>query len=290
MPIKPIKPHCDFVKFIQGCIAVIVFYVFFPGILTARSDNYPIGSRVAALGGAGVMLTDLWSASHNQAGLGFYPRLALGLYHENKFCMPELSLHSLVFSLPTGTGTFSLNYSYFGYPVYHESKFGLGFGKALNDKISAGIQFDYLHTYIHDETGNHGAVVIEAGILARPVKCLLVGFHVFNPTHSYLSKRIHNEHIPMIFRLGAGYNWQEHLLVCFETEKDLERGPVFYKGGIEYRLLPAISARTGVKVGDFAEHSFGLGFNFKKFRADISFSRQQVLGYTPHFSLQYTFR
>jgi hypothetical protein len=290
MNIKPIEPHNDFVWIIRRCIVVIVFYISLPYLLSATGDNYPVGSREAALGGAGVMSTSLWSASHNQAGLGFYPHLALGVHHENKFCVPEFSLHSLVFSLPTGTGTFSLNYSYFGYPVYNESKIGLGFGKALNDKFSAGIQFDYLHTYIDDETGNHGAVVIEAGILARPVKNLLVGFHIFNPTHSYYSERIDNEHIPMIFKLGIGYNYQDNLFICFETEKNLEWGPVFYKAGIEYRILPMVSARTGVKVGDFAEHSFGLGLILKNIRADIAFSRQQVLGYTPHFSLQYTFR
>jgi len=290
MNIKPIELHNDFVWIIRRCTAVFVFYIFLPNLFSTASDNYPAGSRAAALGGAGVMSSTLWSASHNQAGLGFYPHLALGLHHENKFFVPEFSLHSLVFCLPTGTGTFSLSYSYFGYPVYNESKIGLGFGKALNEKFSAGIQFDYLNTYIDDETGNHGAVAIEAGVLARPAQNLLIGFHVFNPTHSRYSKRNDNEHIPMIFKLGIGYIYQDNLFICFETEKDLERGPVCYKAGIEYRIFPAISARTGVKVGDFTEHSFGLGFILKNIRADIAFSRQQVLGYTPHFSLQYTFK
>jgi len=147
-----------------------------------------------------------------------------------------------------------------------------------------------LHTYIDDETGNHGAVAIEAGILARPAQNLLIGFHVFNPTHSQYSKRNENEHIPMIFTLGIGYTYQDNLYICFETEKNLEWGPVFYKAGIEYRIFPTIAARAGVKVGDFAEHSFGLGLTRKNIRADIAFSRQQILGYTPHITLQYTIK
>ncbi len=290
MNIKPIKLHNDFDSTIRRCYAVFVFCIFLPYLISAASDNYPAGSRAVAMGGAGVMTTGLWSASLNQAGLGFYPHLALGIFHENKFLVPELSLHSLVFSLPTGTGTFSLNYSYFGYPVYNESKIGLGFGKALNDKFSAGIQFDYLNTHVDDETGNQGAVAIEAGVLASPLKNLFIGFHIFNPTHSCYSKRINNERIPMIFKLGIGYNYQDNLFISFETEKNLEWGPVLYKAGIEYRILPMVTARTGVKVGDFAEHSFGLGLVLKNIRAGIAFSRQQVLGYTPHFSLQYTIK
>ena len=290
MNIKPTDLHKIFLWTIRRWITVIVFYILFPYIISHANNNYPAGSRAAALGGAGVMYSGLWSSSHNQAGLGFYPHLTAGIHHETRFLVPEFSLHSLALSIPTGTGTFSISYSYFGYASYHESKAGLGFGKALNERVSAGIQFDYLNTYIADETGNHRAFALEAGILTRPVKDLHIGFHVFNLTHSGYTGSADDEHIPMIFRLGIGYVYRENLFLCFETEKDLERGPVFYKGGIEYRILPSLSVRTGVNVGETAAHSFGLGFILKKIRADIAFTRQQILGYTPHISLQYSFK
>ena len=290
MNIKPINAQFSFVWITRRCNAIIAFYIFLPCLISSASDNYPAGSRAAALGGAGVMSSDLWSGYHNQAGLGFYSHLSAGAHHENMFLVPEFGLSSLALCIPTGTGTFSINYSYFGYSAYNESKAGLGFGKALNEIISAGIQFDYLHTYIADETGNHRAFALEAGILAKPARNLTIGFHVFNPTHSKYIKRPDNEHIPMIFTLGAGYSYREFLFVCFETEKNLERGPVLYKGGIEYRIIPSLYARAGVNVGEFISHSFGLGIVFKKIRGDLAFSRHHVLGYTPHISLQYTIK
>jgi len=256
----------------------------------AAGDNYPVGSRAAAISNTSVMYPDLWSVSHNQAGLGFYHHLAVGIHHENKFLVNQFNLHSVVFSLPTQTGTFGLNYSYFGYSEYNESKVGLGFGKALNKKFSAGLQFNYMNTYVAEETGNHGAMVIEGGILAKPFDHFLIGFHVFNPTGSRFSNLVDEERIPMIFRLGIGYEYRETLFIGFETEKDLELNPAFFKGGIEYWFIQHVCARTGVVVGDYVHHSFGLGFKMRNIQADVAFSHQQVLGYTPHLSIQYIFK
>jgi hypothetical protein len=254
------------------------------------NDNYPAGTRFSAMGNIGVACPDLWSVSHNQAGLGFYNHLSVGFHHENKFAISEFSLNSVAFTLPTSTGTFGLSYTYFGYSSYHESKIGIGFGKSLNRWFSAGLQLNYLNTYVADETGNLNGMTIEAGIIAKPLQNLSIGFHIYNPTVSSFTGLSENERIPVIINLGVGYEYGEKLYLGIETLKDLEMAQVSLKAGIEYKLIEHIYIRTGVIISELISHSFGLGFVMKKIRADIAFSHQQIIGYTPHFSVQYNFR
>ena len=258
--------------------------------ILAANDNYLSGARFSAMANIGVMCPDLWSVSHNQAGLGFYNQLAAGLHHENRFAVPQFSLNSAAFILPTQTGTFGLSYSYFGYSSYHENKVGLAFGKSLNKWFSAGIQFNYLNTYVADETGNINSMAIEAGIMAKPLKDLIIGVHIYNPTGAHFNKLSEKERIPVIFSLGAGYNYQDKFLIAIETTKDLEIKSASCKAGFEYRVKNFLFIRTGVIINEFISHSFGLGFAFKKISADLAFSHQQIIGYTPHFSVQYWFR
>ena len=116
-------------------LCLIIFFISC-NITSASIDNFPTGARYTAIGNIGVMCSDLWSVSQNQAGLGFYNHLVAGFYHENRFALSQLSLHSIAFTVPTGTGTFGLSCTYFGYSLYNESKIGLAFGKSLSDKCN----------------------------------------------------------------------------------------------------------------------------------------------------------
>jgi hypothetical protein len=258
--------------------------------LSAANDNWLSGARFSAMGNIGVMCSDLWSVSHNQAGLGFYNHMTAGLHHENRFAVAQFSFISAAFTIPTQTGTFGLSFSCFGYSSYHENKAGLAFGKSLNKWFSAGIQFDYLNTYVADETGNINSMAIEAGILTKPLKDLSIGVHIYNLTGSHFNGLSVKERIPVIFSLGAGYYYQEKLLIAIETSKDLEMKPALYKAGIEYRIKNFLFIRTGVIIGEFISNSFGLGVAFKKIKADLAFTHQQIIGFTPHFSFLYQFR
>jgi hypothetical protein len=255
----------------------------------ASHDNYPAGARAAAMGQVGVMYPDFWAVWHNQAGLGFYSRFAAGIHHENRFVVPEFGFHSVGAAIPTGRGTLGFSYHYFGFSAYHESKFGLAFGKAFHERFSVGLQLDYLNTYIDNELGNSGTIAIEAGIMAEPADKLLIGFHVYNPTGASIPK-MGGEKVPVILRAGLGYRFGESLFMGIETEKDLDIALVRYKLGMEYRLIDYIYVRAGFMLQEYVEHSFGIGFEGWGFQASLAFSYQQLIGYTPYFSLHYVFK
>jgi hypothetical protein len=267
-------------------VTLLFLPVFYAG---ASNDNYPAGAGAAAMGNVGVMYPGFWSTWHNQGGLGFYDHFSIGVHHENRFVVPEFNLHSIGATLPTGRGTFGFSYHYFGHPVYHESKFGLAFGKAFHERVAVGLQLDYLNTFINNELGNSGTVAIEAGIMAEPVDHLLLGFHVFNPSGSSIPK-MRDEKVPVILRAGLGYRFGERLFLGMETEKDLDIAGMQYKMGLEYKLIEYIDIRMGIRLLEYVEHSFGIGFNLLNFHASLAFSYHQLVGYTPYFSLHYVFK
>jgi hypothetical protein len=125
--------------------------------------------------------------------------------------------------------------------------------------------------------------------MAEPVDNLRVGFHVYNPTGASIPK-MRDEKVPVILRAGLGYHFGERLFLGVETEKDLDIVKPEYKLGLEYRIVDYIYARMGIMLQEYVEHSFGIGFQMIGFHASLAFSYQQLVGYTPYFSLQYAFK
>ncbi len=251
--------------------------------LFSQSDNYPLGTRAAALSNAYVMEADLWSVHHNQAGLGFQPKMAIGFHHENRFVVKEYSLHAVGFILPVRPGTFGISYSYFGYPVYNESKVGIGFGRQFGSGFSAGVQVNYHHNYLEGEFGNRNALTVEGGMQYQPGEILKFGIHLFNPTRSTISAP-DTDTIPTTFRAGMSVQPLEKLTVFTQGEVRINQ-PSRFMAGVEYQLIQALDLRGGLVTNPFMT-SFGIGYEINRISSDIAFTRHEILGFTPHFSFQ----
>jgi hypothetical protein len=263
-----------------------ILFLVLSGQLSASHDNVPQGGRSAAMGHASVAFTDFWSLQNNQAGLAYYNHFAAGFYYENRYLTKELSLKSGGVILPTGSGNFGLNLSYFGYPKYNESKFGLSYARSFGDVLAIGLQLDYLLTSIASDYGKKGVATFEIGILSKINEHLTLGAHVFNPISVKLAD-YDNEHIQAIIRMGAAYAFDKNILISAEVEKDMEFDPVF-KLGLEYRIIEQIYVRGGISTNP-GLYSFGFGLDFNKLKIDFSSSIHQTLGYSPQISMYYNF-
>lgn len=257
----------------------------------AANDNYPFGARQAAMGNAGVSLYDFWAISHNQAGLARLTDPAGGFYFENRYLVKEMGLGVAAFALPTTSGVFGLSLSYFGYSQYHESKIGLAYAKSFGEKLSAGAQFNYMYTFVGGDYDNAtGNVTIEAGVIYELLPNLNIGAHIFNPTRAKLASvdDLYDEYIPTIFRFGMAYHFSDKVLLSLETEKDIDRKPVF-KAGIEYQLAGQFYIRGGVGTNP-TQNAFGFGFQTGSLTIDLSTSFHYVLGYSPQASIKFDFK
>ena len=251
------------------------------------NDNYPSGAREAGMANASVTLTDLWSNFHNQAGLAWLDAFTIGIHYENRYMVDQYALRSFALAIPTSGGTIGASYSVFGYTKYNESKTGLAFGKSFGEKLAAGIQMDYLHVHIDGEYGNSDALTMEAGIVAKPVTNLFVGAHVYNPVRAKYN-RFTDEPIPTVLQVGLGYYFSDDLVVCVESEKDLDR-EMLVNVGSEYHLVKSVYLRAGLSTSRISSYSFGAGFVFKGLKIDLAFSDHSILGLTPHISMSYSF-
>jgi hypothetical protein len=267
-------------------IYAAIAFLSFVSNANAGNEDYPIGARSSAMGNASVSFTDMWSAHHNQAGLGFVKDISAGAYYENRFLVKEISVKGGVLALPVKAGTFGLCISNFGYSLYSENKYSLSFAKAFGEKFSAAIAMDYLTTKIAEDYGSKGVLAAEAGIIAKPVKGLTIGAHVFNPTRSKISE-YDDERLPTIIRLGADYNFSEKVTLAVEAQKDIKYKAEF-KAGLEYKAVKEFYLRIGVSTNPTLS-SFGFGINLKNFKIDISANYHQTLGISPQLGLSYTF-
>ena len=267
---------------------VLVAFCFLPFaclIAKAGNENVPAGARSAGVSGTSVCYSDLWSAFHNQAGLAEVKKFSGGVYFENRFSIAELGVKGFAFALPAGeSGTFALSGTFFGYELYSEKKIGIGFGKKIGEKLKAGVQLDYLSTYIAENYGTRSALTGEAGILAEPVKNLLLGFHIYNPTQTKIADYA-DERIPVIMRLGAAYKFSDKVTVSIENEKQVDAEGIF-KTGIDYHIAEPLYLRGGIATNP-SLNSFGFGLKFGQFMFDAAASFHEVLGFTPHISLRY---
>lgn len=264
--------------------AIIIFSISFS--VFAGNENYSIGAGPAGVANAYVMTPGVWSSYHNQAGLSKLNNMTAGFYFENRYGISELGVQSFAFALPTNSGTFGFNITYFGYSEYNESKFGLAYGKAFGERFSAGIQFDYFYMHLPGDYGSKGTMVVEGGILVEPVDKLFIGVHVFNPTRAKIADFL-DERIPTIMRVGVGYKFTSKLLVSLETEKDLDNKPRI-KSGIDFQVMENFYLRTGIAINP-SQNYFGLGYKIKNFTANIAFSTNPVLPMSSHISLVYSF-
>lgn len=266
-------------------VTLLLFLLNIPVLFAA--DNYLTGARSIGMANASVTLTDCWSAFHNQAGLAWTDRISAGASYDNRFTLANLSTKGFVFALPLKAGTFALSGDVYGYNMYNEKKAGIAFAKKLGEKFSAGVQLDYLNTFINDDYyGSHTTFAVEAGLLAEPLKNFKVGFHVYNLSRTKLAEYA-DEKIPTIFRLGASYKFSEKLLWCIEEEKDIDQKAVF-KSGLEYHVVDALWLRGGAGSNPTL-FSFGFGLKVSGLVIDIASTYHQVLGFSPAVSLTYQF-
>jgi len=256
-------------------------------IAVSAGDNPPLGARTQGMGGCGAALNaDLWGVQNNQASLASLEAIQAGLFYESRFLLSELGMKGFAAAFPTKQGTFGLNVNSFGYSQYREMKTGIAYGRKLGEHFSMGVQLDYFNTSIGENYGSSSALGGEIGIMAEPVKNLTLGLHLFNPTRTKLSGNL-DERIPTIMRLGLSYKFSDQVFIISEAEKDVDYKTTF-RGGIEYRPLPAFYIRAGA-ASNPGLVSMGFGVVLKKFRLDIASSFHSVLGFSPSMGLQYGF-
>lgn len=265
----------------------LLFILLIPIKLLGSNENRPAGARSDGIGKASVAIIDTWASFHNQASLALLKKKSFGAYYENRFQSKELSTKAFCFNFPSKLGTFSLNYTQFGFNLYKESKIGISYARALGQHFWAGLQFDQIKKELNAEYGSQTKYTFELGLLAEIFPDFFLGFHLFNPTQEEFTTWEYSDEIPTIGRFGFSWKFSNGAILSSEILKDLDND-IQIKGGIEYPVNKQFFIRAGA-YNHPNSISLGLGFNFSLIKTNIAFSRHPVLGYTPSADLSITF-
>lgn len=250
-------------------------------------NQLPVGARSAGMGNASVCLPDIYASFNNQAGLGFLNEAEAALVYENRYISSEINKMAVAVAVPIQkVGTFGVNVVRFGYAAYNENKFGIAYSRAFGEKISIGVQFNFMWLHIGDVYGNRYTGTGEISFLAKPLKNWWIGAHVYNLTRTPLAD-YQREKLNTIFKLGSAYHLKEKLIISAELEASLDYKPTF-RFGFEYLPIKILFIRAGFNVYPIAP-SLGAGILIKKLQLDFASSWQPVLGFCPQISMRYAF-
>src|SRR5580765_6641263 len=98
----------------------------------AGGDPLSVGARSGAMGNSSVTLSDAFSVFNNQAGMAFLKGFSAGLFSKREFSVSELTYSAGGVTLPTKSGVFGLNASYYGFESYNEKKAGLAYARLFS--------------------------------------------------------------------------------------------------------------------------------------------------------------
>jgi len=253
----------------------------FSTLTASGGDPFRISAGAAEAGTGYVCITKtgFWSSFHNQASLPYYNSFSAAINYENRFGIKELSTRSAGLIFPTGKAALAAVFTHFGYSDFYRDIAGLACGLQLSDNLSAGIQIDYFSERVSGEYGNTRLLSCEAGLLFAPSENTRIGIHVFNPIPNSIRKTF----LPSTLRIGAGTNLNKSLFAGIEAEMSTGN-QLIVRTGFEYEAVRKIWLRGGFS-SENNSFSFGLGYNMKIVRIDISFVTHEKLGVTSSLSM-----
>ena len=275
-----LKTYSQFLR-INILLACMVFGIT---VNVLALENHHAGARSLGLSNASVSFSDVWGTFHNQAGIAGLDGFSAGFFYESRFGIDLLSLSAGSVVLPLGSGAFGISFFQFGSGVFKENKYALAYARRLSEKWSAGIQLDYLIQTFPENARSKGFATFEGGVLFQPSEKLHLGAHIFNPVKGGIEAPAGKVEMPVVFRAGGHYLFDELVLVAFEAEKD-NKNPALLKSGMEFFVVENLALRFGVSGKPF-KYTAGIGYKTGNVSADLGFSYHGNLGITPSVSVQ----
>ena len=261
-------------------ISVSVSSIFL-SLTASGGDPYrpSAGAGEAGMEYVCIMKNGFWTSFHNQASLAYNNSFSFGFNYENRFSIKELGTRSAGITIPAGKASLGAVYSYFGYTDFKREMTGLACGIKLSDKISAGVQVDYLSERTSGEYNDNQSVTCETGLLVTPSENIRIGIHLFNPVPNSIRKT----YLPTTLRVGAGTDLSKILFAGVEAEMS-SGSKLIFRTGFEYEAAKKLWLRSGFSTNN-SSFSFGLGYLTKIVQIDLGFLTHNKLGVTSSASL-----
>jgi hypothetical protein len=240
-------------------------------------SQYNPGAKQISLSNSDVALSnDVFSIFNNPAGLSQMNWREVGVYYSPApFGLTELSNGYIAYHEPTSIGSFAVGGMSYGFELYRESKFTLGYSYNYLNKFFAGITINYQTVSIKNY-GNNWAASFNIGGLAYVSNVFRLGFSIQNINRATYGKE--DDQIPVVFNSGLSYDIADEITVNFALEKDIKYKTSF-QFGVNYDIIEYLSLRMGF-ANEPSRYSAGIGINYSIFSLDYAMFTHNYLGLT----------
>lgn len=244
--------------------------------LSAYSQYNP-GAKQISLSNSDVALSnDVFSLFNNPAGLAQMNWREVGVYYSPApFGLSELANGYIAYHELTSIGSFAVGGMSYGFDLYREAKFSVGYAFNYSNKFFGGLTINYQTVSIQNY-GNDGALFFNIGGLAYIADNFRLGFAFQNINRASFGKE--DDQIPVVFNTGLSYDADNELTFNFAVEKDIKYKASF-QFGINYDIIENLSLRTGFS-NEPSKYSVGVGINFSMFSLDYAMFTHNDLGLT----------
>lgn len=242
------------------------------------------GARQSSIGYSDVALSnDVFSLFNNPAGLSRINSREIGLsYSPSPFGIDKLSTGYIAYNEFTSLGNISIGLMNYGFELYKENIFVLGYSK----KILPNFYFGFNGKYKLINIKNYGKTNdfnISLGGIIDLTNNFYLGFSLQNSLR-FLNTKIKS---PLIYTSGITYQAMGNTYFHFAIIKEINF-PISFRLGIEYSIIDFIILRFGIQ-NEPNIYSGGLGIKYSFLNLDYSISTHQDLGLTHQIGLIFKF-
>ncbi len=240
-------------------------------------SQYNPGAKQISLSNSDVAFSnDVFSLFNNPAGLAQMNWREVGVYYSPApFGLSELANGYIAYHEPTSFGSFAFGGMSYGFELYREAKFTLGYSYNYSNKFFGGITINYQTVSIQNY-GYDGALFFSIGGLAYVTNNLRLGFTFQNINRASFGDE--DNQIPIVLNTGFSYDAADDLTINLAFEKDIKYKASF-QFGINYDIIENLSLRTGF-ANEPSRYSAGIGINFSMFSLDYAMFTHNDLGLT----------
>lgn len=267
------------------CLALMMMWIGCAPALYAQSVRLDKGARAIGVGGAFTGLANSsFALFYNPAGLMLLPYREASFFYAQPFGLGELSDFAVAFAdpetLPQGFGAFGAAARRFGFELYNETAFSLGYANVFERRFFFGATLSY-QLFSIQGYGNAGALGVDVGILALITPELSLGVSALNLNRPSIG--ISNEAVAQVYMAGLSYRLLKNLRAFFDVEKDV-RYPISFKSGLEFDAVRQLSLRAGFST-EPQRIAGGIGVRYALVEADYAFLTHPELGFSHHLTL-----
>lgn len=258
-----------------------LFYLLLMIMSESFAQELPGAGQIALAHSDISSANDVFTLFNNPAGLSLLKSREIGFYYSPApFGVKELANAFAAYCEPTQYGSFSAGYSNYGFELYKENKFAIGYGRKIANNFFIGLSSVY-HSISIKNYGSKGVFVFNIGAITKLTDQVGFGFAVSNVTRSTITNESND--IPAVFWLGTDLKFVKDIVFNAAVKKEIGFNPSI-RLGTEYSMLDFLKLRVGAS-NEPNTFSGGIGIIYNIVQVDYAFFSHPDLGLTHQFGL-----